>query len=133
MTKNKGGRPSKLTPAVRELIVKYLDDSIQNNKVPTAARLAVNLRVSKSTLYKWAETDQELSDTLQELQSIQEAALIDGSLENRLNPTISKLMLANHGYREKSETDITTGGNAISPILVKFVGDNDRKDDRNTD
>lgn len=51
---------------------------------------------------------------------------MDGSLENRLNPTISKLMLANHGYREKSEQDITSGGNALTPILVRFIGEDDK-------
>jgi len=104
------GRPSKLTDQVREQINQYLTESIENNKVPTAARLAVNLGVSKSTLYKWAEDDIELSDTLKQLQSIQEATLIEGSLANKLNPTISKLMLANHGYHDKTDIDQNVKG-----------------------
>jgi hypothetical protein len=35
-------------------------------------------------------------------------------------------MLANHGYREKSETDITTGGEKIQPLMVKFIDNDDR-------
>ena len=123
----KMGRPTKLTPEVKELTATYLQECIEKNKVPTAARLAVNLGISKSSLYEWGKNDKDFSDTLDKLQSIQEATLVDGSLENRLNPTISKLMLANHGYREKSEQDITSGGNALTPILVKFIGD-DTKD-----
>jgi hypothetical protein len=44
------GRPSKLTPEVRSQIADYLTECIANDKVPTAARLAVNLNISKSTL-----------------------------------------------------------------------------------
>ena len=111
------GRPSKLTPEVREQINKYLVESIENDKVPTAARLAVILNISKSTLYKWAEDDEQLSDTLKKLQAIQEALLIDGSLQNKLNPTISKLMLANHGYSDSIKTEQNIKGD------VTFIND----------
>ena len=110
-------RPTKLTPEARKATVDYLNECIEKDKVPTAARLAVKLDVSKSTLYKWAETDEEFSDTLDKLQSIQEATLIDGSLANQLNPTISKLMLSNHGYSDSQKIDQTVQGN------VNFIND----------
>lgn len=103
-------RPTKLTPEAREKIAEYLRECVENNRVPTAARLAVNLDVSKKTLYNWADKDEELLHTLEQLQSIQEATLIDGSLENKLNPTISKLMLANHGYSDVQKIDQTLKG-----------------------
>lgn len=115
-------RPTKLTPEAREHTIGYLKECVENNKVPTAARLAVRLDVSKSTLYKWAETDDEFSDTLARLQSIQEATLVDGSLENKLNPTISKLMLANHGYSDVQKIDQTLKGE------VQFVNGVPRPD-----
>lgn len=116
------GRPSKLTPEVRVAINEYLQTCIDNNKVPTAARLAVLLDVSKSTLYKWAEDDEQLSDTLKKLQSIQEATLIEGSLSNNLNATISKLMLANHGYSDTLKTEQNIKGD------VTFVNSVPRPD-----
>lgn len=128
MPKHPGGRPSKLTDQVREQIAEYYNKCMVTSTVPTAAQLAVILDVSKSTLYKWAEDDTELSDTLSKVQTLQEATLINGSLKNALNPTISKLMLANHGYREKSEQDITSGGQTINQVLVKFVGEDDAAD-----
>ncbi len=126
MAKNLGGRPTKLTPEAREITAAYLAMCVEEKKVPTVARLAVNLDVSKKTLYNWAEIDEELLHTLDKLQSIQEAALIDGSLENKLNATISKLMLANHGYKERQ--DVTSDDKAVQPMLVKFVGDDDKPD-----
>lgn len=123
------GRPSKLTKEAREQINKYLQDSLENNRVPTAARLAVNLGISKKTLYNWADKDDDLLHTLETLQSIQEATLIDGSLENKLNPTISKLMLANHGYKEKSEQDLTTGGKEINFPSVRIIDERQKTEE----
>lgn len=125
------GRPSKLTPEVRKQIAKYYKACIENANVPTAAQLAVILDVSKSTLYKWAEDDKELSDTLSKIQTLQEATLIQGSLKNTLNPTISKLMLANHGYREKSDTDITTNGKDLPAPILGGIAKNVQPDDSN--
>lgn len=108
-------RPSKLTDEARQLTIEYLNDCVLNEDVPTAAKLAVKLNVSKSTLYYWAESDEAFSDTLDKLQSIQEANLIEGSLKNKLNPTISKLMLSNHGYSDRQQQDIRV--EQVTPIL----------------
>lgn len=105
-----GGRPTKLTDEVRNRATSYYEECIDAGVVPVAAQLAVILDVSKSTLYKWAETDDEFSDTLSKIQTLQEASLVKGGLENKLNPTITKLMLANHGYREKSEIEQNISG-----------------------
>ena len=109
------GRPSKLTEESRIKSLEYIRDCLEVGEVPIAAQLAVLLDVSKSTLYKWAEDDVEFSDTLAKIQTLQEATLVKGSLNNRLNPTISKLMLANHGYKERQ--DITTDDKEIGVSL----------------
>lgn len=118
-------RPTKLTPEVRELTAKYLSECIENNKVPTAARLAVNIGVGKRTLYDWAKNDTEFSHTLDLLNAIQESTLIDGSLENKLNATISKLMLANHGYKERQ--DVTTNDEKITNPVSQLTVDELKK------
>jgi hypothetical protein len=118
-------RPTKLTPEVRELTAKYLSECIENNKVPTAARLAVNIGVGKRTLYDWAKDDTEFSHTLDQLNAIQESTLIDGSLENKLNATISKLMLANHGYKERQ--DVTTNDEKITNPVSQLTVDELKK------
>lgn len=107
------GRPSKLTEEVRLASSKYYDDCLETGNVANTAQLAVILDVAKSTLYKWAEDDEDFSDMLARIQALQEATLLKGSLENRLNATISKLMLAKHGYVEKTETDITSNGETV--------------------
>lgn len=99
------GRPTKLTPKSRKQANDYYVNCLTNNKVPTHAGLAVELDVSKSTIYKWAEEDKEFSDTLAGIKTLQELKLVDGGLTNQLNPTITKLMLSNHGYSETQKID----------------------------
>lgn len=118
------GRPSKLTPEIKERIAQYISDCLENEKVPSIARLAVILDITKKTLYNWSENDEELLHTFSQLQSLQEATLIDGSLTNKLNASIAKLMLANHGYKERQ--DVTSDDKAVQPLLVRFVGDEDQ-------
>jgi len=48
----------------------------------------------------------------------------------RGDPDMSKWWLERKKKNEfstKAETDITSGGNALSPILVKFIGEDDTK------
>lgn len=116
-------RPTKLNDDMRQKIDEYIERSIANKDVPSVAGLAVELSISKVTLYNWSENDKELLNTLEGMKSLQEAMLLKGGLKNEYNATIVKLMLANHGYREKSEQDITSGGQSINQVLVKFVGE----------
>lgn len=125
-----GGAPSKYTEEAKIKIAEYIADCRDNNKVPSVARLAVLLNISKSTLYNWGEKNPELLDTLELLKNIQEATLIEGSLDGKLNASIAKLMLANYGYRDRQ--DITSDDKSISPVLVEFVNKDDSTKDSNT-
>ena len=82
--------------------------------IPSVVGLAVHLNVSKSTLYKWSEDGHgTISDTLERCNDKQHIMLVSKGLTSEFNPTITKLMLSNHGYSEKTATDITTGGEKI--------------------
>lgn len=114
-------RPSKLTEAVRKKTADYIKNYKKcGDPVPTAAGLACELGVARSSLYKWAETDGSFSDMLGKIQTVQERGLISGALEGELNANISKLMLAKHGYHDKAEvsTDITSGGEKITEFAM---------------
>lgn len=121
MAKHPGGRPTKLTPEVRVQVAEYLQQCMDSGRFPSVARLAVTLDISKKTLYNWGDEDQEFLHTLETLKSLQEATLLEGSLENKLNATIAKLVLSNHGYREKSEQDITSGGKELAAPIVRII------------
>jgi hypothetical protein len=73
--------------------------------VPTREGMADELGVALSTIYKWADEHPEFSDALEAASAKQARALISGGLSGDMQPTIAKLMLANHGYREKQEVE----------------------------
>jgi hypothetical protein len=88
-------------------------------KLPSIEGLAKYLGVARSTVYLWEKDYPEFSDILEEILSEQAQRLINNGLSGDYNPTISKLILTKHGYSDKSETDITSGGKPI-PILASM-------------
>lgn len=105
------GRPTKYNESVIELARDYLVNfESYGDAVPTIAGLACEIGISRETVYAWMadEEKQEFSDIAKQLMTHQERKLTNGSLENRLNPMIAKLMLSKHGYSDKQEIDITS-------------------------
>ena len=75
-------------------------------KLPSIEGLAYFLKIHKDTLYEWANIHPEFSDVLNLLRNKQAQALISKGLSSDYNPTIAKLLLSKHGYKEA--TDVTT-------------------------
>ena len=113
------GRPTKYS----EEIQAKADDYVFNHQslVPTVAGLAIHLDIRRSTLYEWSKNIQEFSDTLDRLQERQEALLVDGGLGGEFNAGITKLMLSNHGYREKTEVDNKSSDGSMTPQKIERI------------
>lgn len=119
------GRLTNLTPELIEQARGYLATCI--GKVPSVEGLALYLRVSRRSIYYWAEAGEQenASPESQAFLHIYEEMICEraerlqqGGLYNRFNPTITKLLLSKHGYVEKQETDLTTKGKELpAPIL----------------
>lgn len=75
--------------------------------VPSAAGLACELNIARSSMYLWAERHEAFSDTLDRLKQTQERLLLSGSLSGQHNATIAKLMLHNHGYSDKQSQEVS--------------------------
>jgi len=105
-----GGQPTKYSKAMLSKTVDYIKNyKDQDDIVPSVVGLAVHLGVSKKTIYNWAEVPEniEFLHTLEKLSTNQENRLMNGGLSGSLNPTITKLMLANFGYSEQAKTPQT--------------------------
>ena len=90
-------------------------DYILRVNLPTIEGFARFLGVNKTTLYEWEKSYEEFSNALDKIRVEQQTRLINEGLAGNYNPTIAKLILSsNHGMREKTEQDITTGGKEIS-------------------
>lgn len=134
------GRP----PTYGEEILKKADEYLNRkdeldkdgkliiSRLPTRGGLAIYLGVSRDTLYEWAREHKEFSDIMEWLGAIQEDDLINQGLSGRYNSTIAKVLLTKHGYTDKIETDITSKGESINPVLVKFIDGGQTDNNRDT-
>ena len=105
MAKSNAGRPTTYSKAMQAKAETYLEENTR--VIPSLAGLSVFLGVARSTIYKWSESIPQFSDTLDEILANQELDALDGGLNGTFNPAISKLILANHGYKEKQESEVT--------------------------
>lgn len=126
---NKVGRPSKYNEEILELAREYLKTFAKRKEViPTLEGLALYIKISRETVYAWRDEHKEFSDIVGEILAAQAFGLINGGLRGELNPTITKLILSGkHGYVEKSEQDLTTGGDKIN--FVNSVPRNENNKD----
>ncbi|MEY0282157.1 DNA-packaging protein [Providencia rettgeri] len=131
-TKTKMGRPSKFAESLIKA-KEYLMGGYETvgDVIPSVAGLACYLGVSRKTVYEWVKESTDLSDTLEGILAMQENKLINKGLNGDFNPTITKLMLANHGYSEKQEVDHKSSDNSMSPTKIVLVagGSNDGSED----
>lgn len=129
------GRPSKLTPELIEKARGYLATChatpIETEKggvsyvdvhLPKVVSLALMLGINKDTVYNWCKDiegedntlRQEFYDIVKEVNAKQEEMLMDKGLGGLFQPKTTGMLLSKHGYSEKIETDITTGGEKIT-------------------
>tara|TARA_R110000851_G_scaffold185264_1_gene334569 strand:- start:438 stop:833 length:396 start_codon:yes stop_codon:yes gene_type:complete len=125
--KNKGGRPTKYSQEMLDKAKDYVDNHEEyEDVVPTAVGLAFMLGISNSTLELWGTKHPEFSGTLERIQQKQHKGLISGGLTGDFTPTISKLMLSNHGHVEMTHNQNQQldkdGQPADNSLKVEFVG-----------
>lgn len=119
-------RPHELTPEILAAAKHYTETGHAENGeiIPTISGLALYLGKSKSTLHKWQAENEEMAETIDLLQCKQETRLISGGLTGDYNPSFAKLLLAKHGYSEKTDIDHTSGGQIINgnfPTVIELV------------
>ena len=88
-------------------------------KIPTVEGLAGYIGVARSTIYLWKETHLDFSDIIDTLLEKQADILISNGLSGTYNPTIAKVLLTKHGYREG--VDATSDGKAIQTQPITGV------------
>lgn len=132
-----GGRPTEYNEDILKKANEYLlsceDEEIERGseerpvysvkvKIPTKGGLAVALGVSRETLYQWAKEKPEFSDIMERLGAEQEERLINNGLSGDYNPTIAKVLLTKHGYREG--IDQTTNDKELPTPIINVVRPN---------
>lgn len=128
------GRPTLYNEEMLQRAEEYIDrfssnvvdkeaDATRLEVIPSVAGLSLHLGISRTTIYDWAKDEDKkaFSNTLERLNALQEASLLNGGLQGRLNANIAKLALANHGYSDKVQTDITSSDNSMKPTRIELV------------
>jgi hypothetical protein len=137
---NKGGRPTKYTPAMQKKADGYLattgndfwdyektigeKSNTYERKVkitlPSIEGLAKYLGVNRSTMYEWKENYTTFSNTLEEIMAEQKRMVLEHGLNGDYNPMIAKLILAaNHKMTDR--TDVTSDNKPIQNNSIAFV------------
>lgn len=139
-----GGRPTKYTKNILKRAKQYIKDSedeqiqlvkqsnsekgyeMYENKLkvnlPTIEGLAIDLGISRETVYQWEKEYKEFSDIIGELKAKQAKMLIQSGLSGDYNPTIAKVLLTKHGYKEGIEQEVS-GSFSISNLFDKANSD----------
>ena len=120
--KSTGGRPTKYSKEVLKKAKNYLKNYKKlGDEIPSNAGLAAHLDVSRQTINMWGneEGKEEFSYTLERIQAKQEQVLLNKGLNGEFNSNITKLLLGNHGYHEKQETEVY--GKGGGPIDAKWT------------
>jgi hypothetical protein len=94
----------------------YFDEDLKKIQVqlPTIEGFAGYLDVNKTTLYEWEKIHPEFSNALTKIRVEQQKRLLNKGLSGDYNSTIAKLILSsNHGMAERTQADITTGGEPL--------------------
>lgn len=128
-------KPEKYT---EEFVSKELKDIIKElEESPEAivlGELFTKRDYSPQRFSEWEEKFKDhdkISESIKKVKSILETRLNTGGLKGKLNPTMTIFNLKNnYGWKDKTEQDITSGGDKLPTALVKFVGDepNDSND-----
>ena len=116
------GRPTKYNDKILEVAEDYLKNYNKEYKhlVPSIAGLSLVLKVGRATLYKWAEKEEnsEFRDILEDIKKTQYLVTLHGGLGGDFNASIAKLLLGKHGLTEKTQQDVTTGGEKLSNNFI---------------
>ena len=120
-----GGRSTEYTDEIAEQALAYINGGWEKegHAIPSIVGLCKVIKRARSTIYKWAEDkDNPFSDMLEESKETQEFVTLNKSLMNEFNPTISKLILAKHGYHDKQDNQLTgKDGVPLMPDSIKVV------------
>lgn len=143
--KDKGGRPTDYDEeVVLRKLQKYIDDaedeeiellsavSLKGTEMfrrklkvhlPTVEGAALYLGVAKNTIYNWEEIYPRFLHLMDELRAKQARMLMENGLSGDYNPTIAKVLLSKHGYREGIEQTGLNGKDLIPDKQSKEKSD----------
>ena len=110
------GRPTKYNEALQAEADRYVYEwSEIGDAVPSRIGLCCFLGIAKHTSYEWEKIHPDFSATLSAVDALQEHVAMNNGITGKFNSTITKLVLANHGYSDRNAIDHTSSDGSMSP------------------
>ena len=123
---NPVGRPTKYNPALQAEADRYVFEWADfGDVVPSRVGLCCFIGIDKATSYDWQQKHPEFSATLRKIDTLQERTAVNGGMSGVFNSTITKLVLANHGYHDKQQLDNTSSDGSMSPNRIIIAAADD--------
>lgn len=107
-----GGRPTEYSQDILDKAREYRDNLPEDEVIHSIEGLALYIGITRSTIYDWRSQDdkKEFSDILEEILQKQGRSLVNKGLSGDYNPSIAKVILTKHNYREGIEHVGNEGG-----------------------
>ena len=119
VTRPRMGRPPEYSESVQEKADYYVYNWQEiGDKLPSRVGLCCYIGIHKSTSYEWEKIYPDFSDTIKAVDALQEHTAINNGITGVFNSTITKLVLANHGYHEKSDVNHSSPDGTMTPARV---------------
>ena len=119
---NPVGRPSKYDPKYCDIAVEFLRDGY------SVTALAGKIGVARSTVFKWAEENEQFSDALKTGQALAalfwEDRLRDVAMTGEGNATAAIFGVKNRSreeWRDKHEVDHSSTDGSMKPTVIELV------------
>lgn len=88
------------------------------NELPTIEGFCIEQKIGKGTFHRWVKANKEFRNAYKKCKIIEEEFWKQNSLRGLYNPAFTIFLGKNvFGWKDKKETDITSGGEKIKPIL----------------
>ena len=116
------GRSTEWTPEVESVAWEYVTNyhEYEGHAFPSVVGLCQVINRARSTVYKWAADEVgQFSDILAAINENQEMVILNRSITNDFNATISKLVLGKHGYHDKMDGTLASPDG--SPLKVQRI------------
>lgn len=108
---------------VKEQLNAILSNILVNKEIIYLGELFEDLPYSRQRYSEWAKKFKdniEISDTIKRIDDILESRVNTAGLKGKANPTMVIFNLKNnYNWKDKNETDITSGGKPIPIIPLK--------------
>ena len=114
---SKAGRPTKYNEEVIGHLEEYTKQCYVDGVIPTVQEFAYVMHVNQDTIFEWAKRHTRFSESLKNTLACQSYLLQTETLRGKYNPAMAIFLLKNnHGFKDRTETDVTSNGKPI-PLL----------------